>query len=196
MSGIARTLTSHKSSSVAKQGENARQISPTFTRAMDWSDIRHLAGSTKFIILVSALGNGGVSQEQTTGSEFHMDSSVPMTVLGTLTEPEPQSGKSHHSDDVMIGHLKVNFSTMEANRGGEPLSLTALEFKTLRYLINNPHRVISRDELLNEVWGYNNYPSTRTVDNQVVKLRKKMEHDPARPVHLRTVHGTGYKFIP
>jgi DNA-binding response OmpR family regulator len=74
--------------------------------------------------------------------------------------------------------------------------LTALEFKTLRYLVENARRVISRGELLNEVWGYNNYPSTRTVDNQVAKLRKKLERDPARPVHLRTVHGAGYKFLP
>jgi DNA-binding response OmpR family regulator len=85
---------------------------------------------------------------------------------------------------------------MEADRAGEPLLLTALEFKTLRYLVENARRVISRNELLNEVWGYNNYPSTRTVDNQVAKLRKKLEQDPARPVHLRTVHGAGYKFLP
>jgi len=85
---------------------------------------------------------------------------------------------------------------MEANRSGVPLILTTLEFKTLKYLIQNARRVISRDELLNEVWGYENYPSTRTVDNQVAKLRKKLERDPSRPVHLRTVHGAGYKFLP
>ncbi len=96
----------------------------------------------------------------------------------------------------MIGDVKVNFATMEAHRRGEPLFLTALEFKTLKYLIANARRVISRDELLNEVWGYQNYPSTRTVDNQVAKLRKKLEEDPPRPVHLRTVRGVGYKFLP
>jgi DNA-binding response OmpR family regulator len=56
--------------------------------------------------------------------------------------------------------------------------------------------VLSRDELLNLAWGYTNYPSTRTVDNHVVKLRQKLEDDPARPVHFRTVHGVGYKFVP
>jgi DNA-binding response OmpR family regulator len=93
--------------------------------------------------------------------------------------------------DFVVGDVKVNFSTMEANRSGVPLILTMLEFKTLKYLIQNARRVISRDELLNEVWGYENYPSTRTVDNQVAKLRKKLERDPSRPVHLRTVHGAG-----
>ena len=53
-----------------------------------------------------------------------------------------------------------------------------------------------RDELLNEVWGYQNYPSTRTVDNHILKLRQKLEKDPANPVHFRTVHGMGYKFVP
>jgi DNA-binding response OmpR family regulator len=75
------------------------------------------------------------------------------------------------------------------------IGLTAQEFKTLKFLLQNPERVISRDELLNEVWGYQNYPSTRTVDNHILKLRQKLETDPANPVHFRTVHGMGYKFV-
>jgi hypothetical protein len=63
-------------------------------------------------------------------------------------------------------------------------------------MVSNPKRVISRDELLNEVWGYENYPCTRTVDNHVLKLRQKLELDPAEPVHFRTVHRMGYKFVP
>ena len=61
--------------------------------------------------------------------------------------------------------------------------------------LNNPERVISRTELLNEVWGYNNYPTTRTVDTHILRLRQKLERDPTDPVHFRTVHGTGYKFV-
>ena len=74
--------------------------------------------------------------------------------------------------------------------------MTAQEFKLLRFFTQNPGRVISRTELLNEVWGYDNYPSTRTVDNHVLNLRPKLESEPADPVHFRTVHGIGYKFIP
>jgi DNA-binding response OmpR family regulator len=62
--------------------------------------------------------------------------------------------------------------------------------------MQNSERVITRDELLNVVWGYQNYPSTRTVDNHILKLRQKLEPDPANPVHFRTVHGVGYKFVP
>jgi DNA-binding response OmpR family regulator len=90
----------------------------------------------------------------------------------------------------------VNFSAMEVSRDGVPVVLTGLEFNVLKYMIQNTGRVISRDELLNEVWGYQNYPCTRTVDNHIMRLRHKLEPIPSRPAHFRTVHGTGYKFTP
>ena len=100
------------------------------------------------------------------------------------------------TDTFEFGGVKGCFSTMEIHRNGRPVILTCKEFKTLAYLIKNPRRVISRDELLSEVWGYENYPSTRTVDNHILKLRKKLEMDPARPKHFHTVHSSGYKFLP
>ncbi len=91
----------------------------------------------------------------------------------------------------------VDFTKMEVSRSsGEPITLTTQEFKTLKCFLLNPDRVFSRGELLNEAWGYENYPSTRTVDNHVLKLRQKLERDPAQPVHFRTVHRVGYKFVP
>lgn len=90
----------------------------------------------------------------------------------------------------------VDFSRMEATLAGKPVSLTPQEFKVLKYFAQNPERVISRDELLNEVWGYDCYPSTRTVDNHISSLRQKLESNPAKPVHFRTVHAAGYKFVP
>jgi DNA-binding response OmpR family regulator len=98
-------------------------------------------------------------------------------------------------DVVAFDGISVDFIKMEVNRSGEPVMLTAQEFKTLKFLIQNAERVISRDELLNEVWGYQNYPSTRTVDNHILKLRQKLEKDPTNPIHFRTVHGMGYKFV-
>ena len=91
----------------------------------------------------------------------------------------------------------VDFTKMEVSRSsGEPITLTTQEFKTLKCFLLNPDRVFSRGELLNEAWGYENYPSTRTVDNHVLRLRQKLERDPAQPVHFRTVHRVGYKFVP
>jgi DNA-binding response OmpR family regulator len=100
------------------------------------------------------------------------------------------------TDTFEFGGVTGCFSTMEIHRNGRPVILTRKEFKTLAYLIKNPRRVISRDELLNEVWGYENYPCTRTVDNHILRLRKKLETQPARPKHLHTVHSSGYKFLP
>src|SRR5215467_11986046 len=90
----------------------------------------------------------------------------------------------------------VDFFKTEITRGGEKITLTAKEFRTLEFLTKNAERVISRDELLNEVWGYQNYPCTRTVDNHILRLRQKLENDPSNPSHLLTVHGLGYKFVP
>jgi DNA-binding response OmpR family regulator len=96
---------------------------------------------------------------------------------------------------LMFGDAHINFTSMEASRNGKPVTLTTQEFKLLKYLATSAGRVISREELLNEVWGYQNYPSTRTVDNHVLRLRQKLEPDPAVPRFLITMHGAGYKFV-
>jgi DNA-binding response OmpR family regulator len=90
----------------------------------------------------------------------------------------------------------VDFSKTEITRAGEKIVLTPKEFKALEFLTNNSQRVISRDELLNKVWGYESYPCTRTVDNHMLRLRQKLEIDPSHPSHFLTVHGLGYKFVP
>jgi DNA-binding response OmpR family regulator len=91
---------------------------------------------------------------------------------------------------------EVDFEKMTVRRNGRPIILTAHEFKLLKFFTENPERVLTREALLNEVWGYNSYPTTRTVDNQILKLRQKLEPDPARPKHLLTIYGAGYKFVP
>jgi DNA-binding response OmpR family regulator len=100
------------------------------------------------------------------------------------------------TDTFEFGGVKGCFSTMDIHRNGRPVILTSKEFKMLAYMIKNSRRVISRSELLNEVWGYENYPSTRTVDNHILRLRKKLETEPAHPKHFHTVHSSGYKFLP
>lgn len=96
-----------------------------------------------------------------------------------------------------FGDVSVDFAKMEMSRSsGAPMRLTIQEFKTLKCFLSNPGRTLSRSELLREAWGYQNYPSTRTVDNHVLRLRQKIEKDPTRPVHFLTVHRVGYKFVP
>jgi DNA-binding response OmpR family regulator len=102
---------------------------------------------------------------------------------------------SGQAETFSFDDVEVNFSKMELYRSGQSIALTPQEFKMLRFFLNHQERVVSRTELLNEVWGYNNYPTTRTVDTHILRLRQKLEKDPADPVHFRTVHGTGYKFV-
>jgi DNA-binding response OmpR family regulator len=91
---------------------------------------------------------------------------------------------------------EIDFKKMTVRRNGSAITLTAHEFKLLKFFTENSERVLTREALLNEVWGYNSYPTTRTVDNQILKLRQKLEPDPARPKHLLTIYGAGYKFVP
>jgi DNA-binding response OmpR family regulator len=97
---------------------------------------------------------------------------------------------------LLFGDVRIDFTSMEASRAGRPVMMTAQEFKVVRFFAKSPGRVISREELLNEVWGYHNYPSTRTVDNHILRLRHKLEPDPANPRFFLTLHGSGYKFVP
>jgi DNA-binding response OmpR family regulator len=101
---------------------------------------------------------------------------------------------SSEYDVLKFDDIEINFLAMELRRGSKSVPVTAQEFKILRFLLDNEARVISRSELLDKVWGYRCYPTTRTVDTHVLRLRKKLEHDPSYPVHLRTVHGVGYRF--
>jgi DNA-binding response OmpR family regulator len=95
-----------------------------------------------------------------------------------------------------FGECEVDFEKMTARRGTLDIVMTAHEFKLLKFFTENPERVLTRSVLLNEVWGYNSYPTTRTVDNQILKLRQKLEKDPTNPSHLLTIYGAGYKFVP
>ena len=91
---------------------------------------------------------------------------------------------------------ELDFQKMTARRGDAPIPLTSHEFRLLKFFTEHAERVLSREELLNEVWCYNCYPTTRTVDNQILKLRQKLEPDPSNPRHLLTIYGAGYKFVP
>jgi DNA-binding winged helix-turn-helix (wHTH) protein len=97
---------------------------------------------------------------------------------------------------VRFGNVTIDLLTMEVRRSDHPVNLTQMEFKVLKFFLSNPNRVISRDDFLDQVWGYENYPCTRTVDNHILRLRQKLEAELANPVHFRTVHGMGYKFTP
>jgi len=120
----------------------------------------------------------------------------PRELLARVEAAVRRSSRSISAEAFGFGDIAVDLTRMTVSRNGVELSLTAQEFKLLKFLIANQERAISRDELLNEVWGYDHYPSTRTVDNHILRLRHKLEKNPSEPVHFRTVHAVGYRFIP
>jgi len=96
---------------------------------------------------------------------------------------------------LKFGQVEVDFRRYAARRRGKPVEMTRKEFEVLQVLVSRQGNVVTREELLNEVWGMESYPVTRTVDNHVAGLRAKLEANPAQPVYIQTVHGVGYKFV-
>ncbi len=101
----------------------------------------------------------------------------------------------HPAEGYAFGDVRVDFRKAEATKDGAPVDLSAREFQLLRYFVEHRGATLTRDELLNEVWGYNAMPSTRTVDVHVAWLRQKIEPNSRHPQFILTVHGMGYKFV-
>src|SRR5688572_2596838 len=120
----------------------------------------------------------------------------PRELLARVRVALRRSNRAAISDRLSFGDVSVDFASMEATCGGQPITLTALEFKVLKYFTQHPRRVVSRHELLEGVWEYKTDPISRTVDSHMKQLRQKLEKNPTCPVHFRTIHGAGYKFVP
>jgi DNA-binding response OmpR family regulator len=95
-----------------------------------------------------------------------------------------------------FGDIKLNFKQYRASKGERLLELTPREFEILKFFILHKDEIVTREQLLDEVWGYDNFPISRTVDNHIAKLRQKIEDVPAEPQYIITVHRVGYKFVP
>ena len=109
--------------------------------------------------------------------------------------PEHNTQVEKKNSKIQIGLLTVDFSTFIAASKNKPVQMSHKEFELLHYLWDNRNTVVTRDDLLNKIWGYEESPTTRTVDNFIVRLRQKIEKDPERPHFIITVHGIGYKLI-
>ncbi len=105
---------------------------------------------------------------------------------------------SNNSEEVemyQLGEVAFNFKKFEATRAGKPIDLSPRELKIMKYFIDHRGEVVTRDQLLDAVWGYDSFPLTRTVDMHIAKLRQKIEQVPSDPRYIITVHRVGYKFI-
>ncbi|MDQ4121800.1 MAG: response regulator transcription factor [Acidobacteriota bacterium] len=114
--------------------------------------------------------------------------------IEALLRRSPLKNQNNQAETYNFGSVSIDFRRAEVLRDGEPVELSALEFKLLQHLVEHQGEVLSRDGLLDEVWGYDATPTTRTVDVHIAWLRQKLESNPRRPQYIITVHGLGYKF--
>ena len=112
-------------------------------------------------------------------------------IRAVLRRPGPRQ----KFEEFAFGDVRVHLRARQAYKAGREVRLTRKEFDLLRYLVEHPGEVITRDRLLDEVWGYDRFPTTRTVDTHILRLRQKFEDDPERPAHILTAHGQGYRFV-
>jgi len=99
------------------------------------------------------------------------------------------------NDILRFADVELDFDKHQATRGGRRVDLTGKEFEILRLLAQHRGNIVTRERLLDEVWGYEHYPTTRTVDNHILRLRQKLETEPSNPRHILSVYGEGYRFV-
>jgi DNA-binding response OmpR family regulator len=136
-----------------------------------------------------------------TGLDLGADDYItkPFSVLELLARINALLRRSNYNSSIpeifYFGDLEINFKKYQARKTGKSLHLSPREFEILRYLLERQGEVVSREDLLNKVWGYESFPYTRTIDAHIATLRKKIEETPDKPVLIITIHGKGYKFL-
>ena len=168
-------------------------------RMSGWDVCRELRrrGIDVPVIMLTARGEEG---DRVRGLELGADDYVakPFSLrelMARIRAVLRRPGPRQKFEEFAFGDARVHLRARQAFKGGREVRLTRKEFDLLRYLIEHPGEVITRDRLLDEVWGYEQFPTTRTVDTHILRLRQKFEDDPERPAHILTAHGQGYRFV-
>jgi DNA-binding response OmpR family regulator len=155
-------------------------------------------GSRAPIIMLTARGQ---EIDKIVGLKLGADDYVtkPFSFIELLARVEAvlrRTTRPAAGEEYVFGDVKLDFRTYQATKSTLPIELTPREFRILRYFIDHAEQVVTRESLLNHVWGYDSSAFTRTVDTHMARLRQKIENTPGEPRHLVTVHRAGYKFVP
>jgi DNA-binding response OmpR family regulator len=159
-------------------------------------ELRNSGNSTPLILLTAR----SAEVDKVLGLDLGADDYLakPFSMMELLARVKAllrRTNTTNQVDTVKFDDVVIDFKAYKAEKSDAPIELSAREYRLLRYLVAKRGSVVTRDELLDEVWGYNSYPSTRTVDNHIARLRQKIESNIDVPQHILTVHGVGYKFI-
>jgi DNA-binding response OmpR family regulator len=159
--------------------------------------LRNTGNSTPIIMLTAR----GQEIDKVVGLKIGADDYVtkPFSFMELMARVEALLRRTHRqpemTEDFHFGDVAVNFKKFEVTKSGSPIEMSPREFNILKYFIEHRGEVITRDQLLDSVWGYGSFPLTRTVDMHIAKLRQKIEETPGDPRHIITVHRVGYKFV-
>ena len=168
---------------------------------MSGLDVCRTLRNRGFEIPILMLTARGEEMDKVVGLEVGADDYVtkPFSIKELLARVRAHLRRSSKQlvelESFSFGDVELNFKKLTARKGGQALDVSAREFEILRYLIRHRGETVTRDQMLDEVWGYDSTPITRTVDNHIAKLRQKIEQDPSEPRHIITVHRLGYRFI-
>jgi DNA-binding response OmpR family regulator len=158
--------------------------------------LRERGVKTPLIVLSARAGEMDKVQLLEIGADDYMVKPFGVRELLARIRAVLRRTSSEESKVLEFGQVEVDLTRRVVSRAGQELKLTRAEYNLLTYFLQNPDRVLTRDAILNSVWGYDYFPHTRTVDAHVVRLRQKLEPDGDRPRHFLTVHGVGYRFLP
>jgi len=168
---------------------------------MSGLDVCKQLKSKKPAIPIIMLTARGQEVDKVVGLELGADDYVtkPFSIRELLARVKAvlrRAGTSVRAEEKFaFGEVEVNLRSCQVSRKGKSMDFSSKEFELLKFFLHHPGETLSRDRLLEEVWGYDHFPTTRTVDAHIVRLRQKVEPKPDEPRYILTVHGTGYKFV-
>jgi len=169
---------------------------PRLSGAEVCRQLRERGMKTPLIVLSASAGELDKVQLLEIGADDYIVKPFGIRELLARIRAVLRRTSSEEGKVLEFGQVEVDLTRRVVRRAGLELKLTRAEYNLLTYFLQNPDRVLTRDAILNSVWGYDYFPHTRTVDAHVVRLRQKLEPESARPRHFLTVHGVGYRFLP
>lgn len=185
---------------VRKNPPSALIVDPGYPASRVWEFCREIVRSAPELPFVILSSNSDIVEKvlllETGAGDYITQPFQPRELLARVRSLIRLTTWAGRKQTYVFENVVVDFARMNVTRGGEEVPLTPKEFKMLEFMTKHAHRVVSRDDLLHEVWGYQNYPCTRTIDNHILRLRHKLENNPAEPCHFLTIHGVGYRFAP